>query len=82
LIGDGWHDVVHPDDLPETVRNGGVSPRRAKITRSDYRPEAARRLLPLAQGQSNCGRDPEGNIVKWFGTNTDIDDQEDNRRKT
>ncbi len=74
--GWGWQPVLHPDDLDncldrwtEAVRTGGsyeVEYRFKRASDGAYRWHLGR-ALPL--------RDEAGNITKWFGTCTDIDDQ-------
>ncbi|MCG6138032.1 MAG: PAS domain S-box protein [Nostoc sp. LLA-1] len=74
LQADGWADIVHPEDLArvEQVWNHCVQ------TGSEYEVEA--RLLSKSGeyhwilGQALPLRDQQGNIVKWYGTNTDITD--------
>ncbi|MBE9201809.1 PAS domain S-box protein [Nodularia sp. LEGE 06071] len=71
---DGLSDIVHPEDIArvEKLWNHSVQ------TGSEYEVEA--RLLSrsgeyrwiLEQALPLC--DQEGNIVKWYGTNTDITD--------
>ncbi len=72
IIGTGWLDLVHPDDVPGTVKRWT----HALSTGEPY--EVEFRLL-RADGayRWNLGRalplyDANGAIVKWFGTNTDI----------
>ncbi len=74
LTGWHWGNVIHPDDLPQTlaiwtqVLTDGI-PRDIKfrIQRSDgaYRWHIARHVP---------SRDTSGNIVRWYGTCTDIED--------
>ncbi|WP_414548449.1 PAS domain-containing protein [Anabaena sp. CCY 0017] len=74
LQTDGWCDIVHPEDLArvEKVWNHAVQ------TGSEYEVES--RLLSKngeyrwILGQALPLRDQEGNIIKWYGTNTDITD--------
>ncbi|HJR06078.1 MAG TPA: ATP-binding protein [Pyrinomonadaceae bacterium] len=76
LVGDKWQEVIHPDDLPaclelwqrslETGEIYEVEFRLRRGTDGDYRWHLGR-ALPM--------RDAEGRIIRWFGTNTDIDDQ-------
>src|SRR5712675_541105 len=73
--GWGWKAGIHPDDLPRLLdvwqgllasgKPGGLE---ARLRRADglYR-WFLFRVEPL--------RDPQGTIVKWYGTNTDIDDR-------
>ena len=81
LIGDGWHDVVHPDDLPETVRRWRRATETGEQYEIEYRLKRHDGSYRWHKARATCGRDPEGNIAKWFGTNTDIDDQKTTEEK-
>jgi PAS domain S-box-containing protein len=70
----GWVESLHPDEAEwvQSSRNAAVAAGRAyeldaRLRRSDgsYR-WVLRRAVPL--------RDEQGEIVKWYGTGTDIDD--------
>jgi PAS domain S-box-containing protein len=74
VAGWGWTNALHPDDLDslaETWANimasGAPGETDARLRRHDgeYRWFLFR---------ANPLRDESGNIVKWYGTNTDIDD--------
>ncbi len=75
LIEENWQTVVHPNDLPECIENWTY----ALKTGNDYETEF--RLLRhdgeyrWHLARASAGRDAKGNIVKWFGTNTDIHNQ-------
>src|SRR6266404_6021775 len=73
--GWGWKVAIHPDDLPQLLDvwqgllvSGKSGELEARLRRADgvYR-WFLFRVEPL--------RDPQGTIVKWYGTNTDIDDR-------
>ena len=73
--GWGWKVAIHPDDLPQLLdvwqgllASGKSGELEARLRRADgvYR-WFLFRVEPL--------RDPQGSIVKWYGTNTDIDDR-------
>src|SRR3984893_17671146 len=73
--GWGWKVAIHPDDLPRVLdvwqgllASGNSVELEARLRRADgvYR-WFLFRVEPL--------RDPQGTIVKWYGTNTDIDDR-------
>src|ERR1700688_1967298 len=73
--GWGWKVAIHPDDLPRVLDvwqgllvSGKSGELKARVRRADgaYR-WFLFRVEPL--------RDAEGTIVKWYGTNTDIDDR-------
>src|SRR5262249_50183929 len=72
--GWGWQVTLHPEDLPklmeiwkELLATGKPGEIEARLRRHDgvYR-WFLFRVNPL--------RDESGRIVKWYGTNTDIDD--------
>src|SRR5438876_11951894 len=73
--GSGWKVAIHPDDLPQLLDvwqgllvSGKPGELEARWQRADgvYR-WFLFRVEPL--------RDSQGTIVKWYGTNTDIDDR-------
>jgi PAS domain S-box-containing protein len=76
MIGDNWQQVIHPDDLEgslarwqRSLATGEVYEVEFRLRRGsdgDYRWHLGR-ALPM--------RDAAGRILRWFGTNTDIDDQ-------
>ena len=78
----GWEPVVHPDDLQLCIDAWNHSVQSGENYEIEYRFKRASdgeyrwflgRALPL--------RDESGNIVKWFGTGTDIDDQKRSREE-
>ena len=77
----GWTAAVHADDRnrlaaywQSVLASGQQGEIEARIRRSDG---AYRWFLFRA----NPMRDESGNIVKWYGTNTDIEDQENEPRR-
>jgi PAS domain S-box-containing protein len=76
LVGHDWQQVIHPDDLTgclerwqKALSTGEVYEVEFRLRRGsdgDYRWHLGR-ALPM--------RDASGRIIRWFGTNTDIDDQ-------
>ncbi len=73
IVGQGWQQFLHPDDLPgclerwtkarDTQQPYEVEFRLRRSVDHTYRWHIARALPVLNQ---------EGQVVKWFGTNTDI----------
>lgn len=71
----GWALVLHPDDYARTVKVWQHSLQTGDVYQIEYRMRRYDgqyrwflvRALPM--------RDEEGNILKWFGTCTDIHDQ-------
>ncbi len=76
MIGWGWSELVHPDDLPrcvelwtESLQTGALYEYEFRLRRADdatYRWHLTR-ALPM--------RGDDGEIVQWFGTNTDIEER-------
>ncbi|MGH1395132.1 MAG: ATP-binding protein [Trichormus sp.] len=77
-IGSGWVAALHPDDVHRAyevwlnaVKIGDVYENEYRFKRASdnsYRWQLAR-ALPL--------KDPQGHVVKWFGTCTDIHEQKE-----
>ncbi len=73
--GWGWQVAIHPDDLPglaiywkSILATGVAGEYEARLRRSDGQFRwFLFRGVPL--------RDEEGAVVKWYGTNTDIEDR-------
>jgi PAS domain S-box-containing protein len=72
---EGWEAVVHPDDVPilahywvEAQQNATCYQAEGRMRRTDgtYRWHL-HQALPL--------KDEQGQVIKWFGTATDIEDQ-------
>ena len=86
ILGAGWQGVIHPDDLPEAIRRWT----HALATGDEY--EIEFRLLGddghyrWHLGRARPLRDEKGTVVRWFGTNTDIDEakliREDLKRRS
>jgi PAS domain S-box-containing protein len=73
--GSGWDVAVHPDDLDALMErwgallaSGEAGEMEARVRRHDGE---YRRFLFRAEPV----RDAHGNIVKWYGANTDIEDR-------
>ncbi|HEX2528960.1 MAG TPA: PAS domain S-box protein [Geminicoccus sp.] len=75
LSGDGWESIVHPEDQATTtlhwkaaLADGSAYQTEFRLRRHDgvYRWHIAR-ALPI--------RSEDGQIRRWIGTNTDIDDR-------
>ncbi len=75
LAAHGWTQMVHPEDLPAAIArwtasldNGATYETEFRLRRADgaYRWHIAR-AVPV--------HDDEGRLMRWVGTNTDIEDQ-------
>lgn len=74
--GWGWQPIVHPDDLPATVQQWNEAVRTGGKYEVEYRfKRAADGEYRWHLGRAFPLRDPNGAILKWFGSSTDIHDQ-------
>ena len=82
LLAEGWQNVVHPADLAHAVERWT----HALTTGSTYEVEFRLRLADgtyayhLARAVPQ--RNTNGDVVRWFGTNTNIDEQREEQRRT
>jgi len=75
-LGRGWARVLHPDDVPEMEESW-----RAALVTGTFSSEHAYRMrrhdgvYRWFVVRAVAVRDENGAIVRWYGTNTDVDDQ-------
>ncbi len=75
--GWGWGPVLHPDDLQHCIDVWSESVRTGDPYEIKYRfKRAADGEYRWHLGRASAIRDEQGQLVKWFGTGTDIDDQQ------
>jgi PAS domain S-box-containing protein len=74
-LGWGWKDAIHPDDLPRVLdafqrarESGKPFEFECRLRRFDG--EFRRFLM-----RGNAVRDEHGRLVRWYGTNTDLEDR-------
>jgi PAS domain S-box-containing protein len=72
--GSGWHGAIHPDDLERHVEKWmeSVATGKPHENESRYRRSDGQHLWHLDRGVPL--RDKDGNIVRWYGVTTDIED--------
>jgi PAS domain S-box-containing protein len=73
--GWGWEAAIHPDDVKQLVdywKSSLVSGTPVEVEARMRRFDGAYRWFLF---RANPLRDESGNIAKWYGTNTDIDDR-------
>jgi PAS domain S-box-containing protein len=74
-LGKVWYKVVHPDDYARALSRWQNSVRTGKFFSVEYRLlQGSDNTYRWFLGQGMPMRDEQGNIVKWFGTCTDIED--------
>jgi len=80
LQGIGWTKIIHPDDLEVCTEKWESALRTGKPYDVQYRLRGRDGTYRWFLCRANPIRDPEGDIVKWFGTCTDIEDQKLNQQ--
>jgi len=70
-----WQEAVHPDDLPVCVERWEKSLATGEYYEVEFRLRNANGDYRWHLGRATAGRDADGKIIKWFGTNTDINDK-------
>lgn len=75
LLKDGWQNVVHPEDLPGVGAQWVHSLTTGDPYKVEFRLKAADGSYRWHLARALPQRDDSGAIVRWFGTNTDIEEQ-------
>lgn len=78
VLGAGWQDVIHPDDLPSVVERWTHSLTTGTPYQVEFRLRAASGDYRWYLGRALPQLDDSGKVVQWFGTNTDIEEQKRN----
>jgi len=80
MRGTGWKDMVHPDDVEDCFLKWQNALRTGEPYDVEYRLRAKDGTYRWFLGRANPVRDAEGEIVKWFGTCTDIENQKQSQQ--
>jgi PAS domain S-box-containing protein len=75
VLGEGWQNVIHPDDLGGVVARWTASLQSGAPYEVEFRLRNKGGNYRWYLGRALAQRDADGRIVQWFGTNTDIEDQ-------
>ncbi|MBK7885225.1 MAG: PAS domain S-box protein [Chitinophagaceae bacterium] len=70
----GWETVIHPDDLQNCINKWTNSFKTGEDYEVEYRLKSADNLYRWHLGRAKPMFNEKGEIVKWFGTCTDIHD--------
>ncbi|HEX2168518.1 MAG TPA: ATP-binding protein [Longimicrobiales bacterium] len=73
--GDGWLDLLHPDDRERTIAEWEKSLRTGERYSVEYRFRNTAGEYRWFWGQALPQRNEDGEIVRWFGTLTDISER-------
>lgn len=81
LLREGWQNVVHPDDLGGAVERWVKSLSTGETYEVEFRLKLAGGNYAWHLARAIPQRDAGGAIVRWFGTNTNIEEQREERRR-
>jgi len=70
----GWTSGIHPDDIQDYISTWTESVNTGKLYQMQYRKQAESGEYRWHLGRAVPMRNEKGEIVKWYGTSTDIDD--------
>jgi PAS domain S-box-containing protein len=73
--GEGWKQAFHPEDMPEAEKRWAHSLATGEPLEVEYRCRRLDGVWRWFLCRAIPVHDPQGRIVRWFGTCTDIDDQ-------
>ncbi len=74
MIGFGWQGIVHPSDLATVLERWTRSLATGQDYDVEFRLRRANGQYHWHIGRARAERDTSGQIVKWFGSNTDVED--------
>lgn len=80
LRGASWQAIIHPDDLGGCVSKWKSALSTGNPYDVEYRLRGKDGSFRWFLGRANPIRDAKGDIVKWFGTCTDIENQKQNQQ--
>ncbi len=75
ILQQGWIDALHPDDRQQTLIHTAESRRTAEPFQREHRFCGKDGIYRWFLDRCVPLKDPEGRVIKWFGTRIDIDDQ-------
>ncbi len=75
LQGDGWQSMLHPDDRERVLRAWHESVANGTPYEQEERHHGADGRYRWFLSRGVPMRDDDGRILRWYGTNTDIEDR-------
>lgn len=81
LLDEGWQNVLHPDDLPLAIERWTHALTTGDTYEVEFRLKLADGSYATHLARALPQRGADGTIVRWFGTNTNIDEQREERRR-
>jgi PAS domain S-box-containing protein len=74
VLGAGWQAMIHPDDLAACIERWTHCLTTGAPYEIEFRLRRADGEHRWHLGRARAARGADGTILKWFGTNTDVDD--------
>lgn len=81
LLSDGWQNVVHPDDLALAVERWTASLASGETYEVEFRLKLADGSYAWHLARAVAQRAANGAVIRWFGTNTNVDEQREEQRR-
>lgn len=81
VLGEGWQAFIHPDDLPLAVERWMHALQSGEPYEVEFRLRGADGRYRWHIARALPQRDDAGQVVHWFGTNTDIDELKELRSR-
>ncbi len=76
VLGDAWLAMLHPEDVPLTTSRWVHSVSTGEPYETEFRLRAAGGMnYRWHLARATAQRSEDGSILRWFGTNTDIEDR-------
>jgi len=75
MRGDGWQTLLHPEDRDRVLKAWEYSVRHGTPYEEEERHRIAGGTYRWYLNRGVPLRDDEGRIIRWYGTNTDIEDR-------
>ncbi|MCY0388021.1 PAS domain S-box protein [Robbsia sp. Bb-Pol-6] len=75
LAGQGWQNRIHPEDVAQATRRWAQATRDGTPYENEMRIRRADGAFRWHLSRAFAVRDEHGIIVRWIGTNTDIENQ-------
>lgn len=81
LLDESWLSVLHPDDVAPTVARWTRSIETGEVYEVEFRLRMADGHYAAHLARAVPQRGPDGKIARWFGTNTNIEEQKEEKRR-
>jgi len=79
--GWGWRNVIHPEDLAGIVEKWQAAVATGDLYEHEVRARTANGEYRWCLSRAVPVRDQKGNIIKWYGTSSDVEDRKQAEEK-